>query len=234
MDVKIIACVLDEIVVETDQEIVEQLCEMLESSMLRAAIGLLAPVPVEVVLLVFWLLAIGYNRVVLWQAHVRWTSGRGLCDYASSNFGEKMTIADAEQFQDAFFDAYPQLDAWCQDQMDSDLCWVEEDGVWETRTLCNRIRLWMDLPGASELVNTPIQGTAADIIKIALGNVVKIFEGMDVKIIACIHDEIVVETDQEIAEQVCEMLESSMVKAASALLAPVPVEVDLVVSDCWQ
>lgn len=128
---------------------------------------------------------------------------------------------------------YPQLDAWCQDQMDRELSWVKDDKVWQTRTMCNRLRLWKDAPEGPELVNTPIQGTAADVLKIALGQAVRRFEGMDAKIIACVHDEIVVETDREIATTMRDVLEDTMISAASELLASVPVEVDLTIADSW-
>jgi len=158
----------------------------------------------------------------------------GLRDYAMSNYGHTMSIEDAERFQDAFFDAYPQLDTWCQKQKKRRLHWNEGDEVWETRTLCNRIRLWKDeSPSGPELLNTPIQGTAADIIKIALARVVRSFVEIDATIVACVHDEIIVETNEDIAEEVSEMLEQIMEDAARVLLDPVPVKVDVDISDSW-
>lgn len=83
------------------------------------------------------------------------------------------------------------------------------------------------------MVNTPIQGTAADIVKTALGLVVAESQDLDAIIVACVHDEIVVETNGDMAEEVARVLEQTMEEAARDLLDPVPVEVDVQISDSW-
>lgn len=64
--------------------------------------------------------------------------------------------------------------------------------------------------------NAPIQGTAADIIKIAM---IRVFERLkedvpNAKLILQVHDELIVECDEKDAEKVCELLETEMENAA--------------------
>lgn len=65
--------------------------------------------------------------------------------------------------------------------------------------------------------NAPIQGTAADIIKIAM---IKVSERLkkeipEAKLILQVHDELIVEAPEEKAKEVCKILETEMEKAAS-------------------
>lgn len=65
-------------------------------------------------------------------------------------------------------------------------------------------------------LNTPIQGTAADIIKIAM---IKTYEklkdqGLDAKIILQIHDEIIIESSEEDKEKAHDILKECMENAA--------------------
>ena len=64
--------------------------------------------------------------------------------------------------------------------------------------------------------NAPIQGTAADIIKIAM---IRVYERLkteqpDARLILQVHDELIVECNEENAEKVCGMLEYEMENAA--------------------
>ena len=76
--------------------------------------------------------------------------------------------------------------------------------------------------------NAPIQGTAADIIKIAM---VKIFERLEkelpsAKLIMQVHDELIIEVEKDKAEKAAEILKTEMENAADmrvTLLADVNV-----------
>ena len=70
-------------------------------------------------------------------------------------------------------------------------------------------------------LNTPIQGTAADIIKIAMINVSKKLreENLKAKLILQVHDELIVECPEEEVEQVKEILCREM-EGAAALSVP--------------
>jgi DNA polymerase-1 len=61
-------------------------------------------------------------------------------------------------------------------------------------------------------LNTPIQGTAADIIKLAMLRVRDALRdaGLDARLILQVHDELIVETPEAEAEQVCRLVEAEM------------------------
>jgi len=84
--------------------------------------------------------------------------------------------------------------------------------------------------------NTPIQGSSADITKIALVNLRERIkkEGLNSIPIHTVHDEIVVEADVAEAEQTAKILEEEMVRAGRELLKKVPVKVEVVVSGIWE
>ena len=71
--------------------------------------------------------------------------------------------------------------------------------------------------GERVAMNTPIQGTAADIIKIAMVNVHRELKnaGLKSKLILQVHDELIIEAPKSEAEKAKEILEECMVKAAS-------------------
>ena len=81
-------------------------------------------------------------------------------------------------------------------------------------------------------MNSPIQGTAADIIKIAMVEVDRRLrrEGLKSRLILQIHDELLVETDQAEIEQVETILKEEMDGAAKL---SVPLEVDMKVGNSW-
>jgi DNA polymerase-1 len=71
--------------------------------------------------------------------------------------------------------------------------------------------------GERVAMNTPIQGTAADLIKIAMIRVDHALKkaGLEAKLILQIHDELMVEAPVAEAEQVMALLEKEMVGAAT-------------------
>ncbi len=84
--------------------------------------------------------------------------------------------------------------------------------------------------------NTPIQGSSADMIKYALVYIYdKIREkGYDACPVHTVHDEILVEVRSKQAEEVRDLVEKEMIRAAKVLLKKVPVKVDAKVSDVWE
>jgi DNA polymerase I len=154
-------------------------------------------------------------------------SAAGLVIDARVKYGVKMTKKEAESHIKAFFNGYPQLAAWYRKTMASK--------ARETRTLSGRRRLWpgSQQPPPTELLNTPVQGTGADCMKRALGMLPERLEGTGAKIIATIHDEIIVEAPEERAQEVEGILKETMEEAASTYLTHVPVAVDVSVGDSW-
>ncbi len=67
--------------------------------------------------------------------------------------------------------------------------------------------------GERAAMNMPLQGTAADIIKIAMLNVSKALEGMKSRLILQVHDELIVETAEDEIERVKALLKDKMENA---------------------
>ena len=81
-------------------------------------------------------------------------------------------------------------------------------------------------------MNSPIQGTAADIMKIAMLRVAKALkeQGLKTKILLQIHDELLLEAPVEEAETAAEILKQEMMSAAELL---VPLSVEVKTGDNW-
>ena len=81
--------------------------------------------------------------------------------------------------------------------------------------------------------NTPIQGTSADILKRALRLLRVELKGTNAKIVNIIHDEIVVETAGDEAEEVARKVERTMCAAGEEYLKTVPVKVETDIAEEW-
>ena len=81
-------------------------------------------------------------------------------------------------------------------------------------------------------MNSPIQGTAADIIKIATIRVNQALrkENLRSRLVLQVHDELLIETAKEEVEQVSAILEREMRQAA---VLSVPLEVDMHTGENW-
>ncbi len=88
-------------------------------------------------------------------------------------------------------------------------------------TLFGRRRILKELTSANHNIrsfgeraamNTPIQGTAADIIKLAMNRAAQALSeaGLDAQLILQVHDELIVEAKEEIAEQAAKILQEAM------------------------
>jgi len=111
------------------------------------------------------------------------------------------------------------------------------------RTLAGRVRKFGNTSGLGsvergalrrEAMNYPIQGSSADIAKLALAYVREELEGLDARLINCIHDEFVVECAEEIAPEVAERTKAAMTRAGEEILEKVPVEVEVARSREWR
>jgi DNA polymerase I-like protein with 3'-5' exonuclease and polymerase domains len=83
--------------------------------------------------------------------------------------------------------------------------------------------------------NCFIQGSAADVTKMAMIYVYDelLERGLDAKILMVIHDELVLEVEESIAEEVKILLEDCMIRGFTFYFKDVPMVVDAVVSDAW-
>jgi DNA polymerase I-like protein with 3'-5' exonuclease and polymerase domains len=142
-------------------------------------------------------------------------STKGLPYYAFKNFGiEDMTSDEAEEYVAAFYDLYPRI----REYHDSTLAELNETGSVDRRTLTGRLRA--DITNRNEAINAPVQGTAADGLKAAMALVykrLKRFGGLAV-MVNTLHDEILVECDEEDGEEVRKLVVDAMLEAMDKLL----------------
>ncbi|HBB71086.1 MAG TPA: DNA polymerase I [Ruminococcus sp.] len=81
-------------------------------------------------------------------------------------------------------------------------------------------------------MNTPVQGTAADLIKIAMVNVYRRLkkEGLDARLILQIHDELIIESSRECADRCAVLLREEMMNVCEM---KVPLSVDVHEGESW-
>ena len=149
----------------------------------------------------------------------------GLQQYAQQNYGVNMSLEQATEFRERFFKAYTGISRWHQS--------IKAHLPKEGRTLAGRKFVYYEKGGLPGYYNTPIQGTAADIVKKALGLLIERFIGTDVYIVGIVHDEILLESPAEEAQSVAALLKSTMEEAANSLLPNVPTQVDVLISESW-
>jgi DNA polymerase-1 len=59
-------------------------------------------------------------------------------------------------------------------------------------------------------VNSPIQGTAADLIKLAMVRIDRLLSGLQTKLLLQVHDELVLESPPEEADQISKLVKTEM------------------------
>jgi DNA polymerase-1 len=105
-------------------------------------------------------------------------------------------------------------------------------GAGETRTLSGRRRLAVGK--GTEMLNSPIQGTASDIIKTALAQVwADRTAWPNAELILCVHDELDFVCPEADAEPVAAWAAEHMLAAAAAYLPDVPGEVEVAIGPSW-
>lgn len=158
----------------------------------------------------------------------------GISDYGLSK-DLNITRKEAKDYIEKYLATYPEVKIY----MDNIVKLGERQGYVET--LFNRRRYIPELNsknfnirsfGERVALNTPIQGTAADIIKIAMVNIFEEFtkRKLKSKLILQVHDELIVETADDELQEVKDLLTSTMEKAISLII---PLKVDVEVGDSW-
>jgi DNA polymerase I len=150
----------------------------------------------------------------------------GLRAYAQQSYGVTLTSEQAVTFRQRFFAAYAGVAAW-QSQIREGL------PLTESRTLSGRRRQWTELPRMAALYNTPVQGRAADIMKRALMALPQALQGTGAILVACIHDELIVEVPEDRAPAVAHILKIVMEEAGQAYLAHIPALADVRMGSSW-
>ncbi|MCY3991167.1 MAG: DNA polymerase I [Caldilineaceae bacterium] len=155
--------------------------------------------------------------------------------YGVSAFGlssrTNMDPTEAQQFLDQYFATYPNVRKY----IDETIRKAVEEGFVET--LLGRRRIFLELQGnlpynqrqalERQAINAPIQGTAADITKLAMINLHdRIKEaGLKAKMLLQVHDELVLEVPHEELDVVAPLVRTEM-ESAFELIVPLRVDVE--------
>lgn len=136
--------------------------------------------------------------------------------YGTTSFGLSKRLnnnkKEAENYMSNYFKLYPEIKQYMKNTID----FASKNGY--TETLFGR-KCYIDLANSKNIrkqflerlaINSPIQGTGADIIKMATVELQKKLKDFDAKILLQIHDELVIEVKEEIANNVAKIVKDTM------------------------
>jgi DNA polymerase-1 len=158
--------------------------------------------------------------------------------YGISSFGLAANLGISRKEAEAYIKAYFERYAGVKRFIDETIAKTRETGV--ARTLFGRERPIPDInsrnPNARGFaertaVNSPIQGTAADLIKVAMVRIDRALAGYESKLLLQVHDELVLEAPAGEIEEVKQLVKREM-EGAFALDVPMLVEVGT--GDNWR
>ena len=157
--------------------------------------------------------------------------------YGISSYGlsEDLSISpkEAKKYIDHYFETYPKI----KEFLDGTVAKAKEEGC--VRTLYNRRRPVPELSSSNFMqrafgeriaMNSPLQGTAADIMKIAMIRVDRRLRSMKSRILLQVHDELLIETAPDELEAVKQILQEEMTGAAEL---SVNLEIDVHDGENW-
>lgn len=142
--------------------------------------------------------------------------------YGMSSFGLSQDLSvskkEAAEYIEKYFATYPSIKAY----LDGLVAFAKENGY--VTTMCGRKRPIPEIKSSNFMqrsfgeriaMNSPIQGTAADIIKIAMLRVDKILreEGFKSRLLLQVHDELLIEAHKDEVDEVCTLLKEEMENA---------------------
>jgi DNA polymerase I len=147
--------------------------------------------------------------------------------YAAQS-GKVITLSEAKIAHTAFHSAYPRLRQWHRERA----AMVEEGWCYVRTPMGRRRLLSYDDAQMMACANTLIQGAGADILKLSIA---KLSEHLldDAYLIACVHDEIILEVKIDKVNHYKNILENCMKEAAESILKKVPAKADASVGDTW-
>ena len=159
--------------------------------------------------------------------------------YGVSAFGlsnqTDLSRSEAKELIDTYYETYPKLKAYMSAQVD----FAREHGYVET--VLNRRRYLKDINSRNAMVrsgaernavNAPIQGSAADIIKLAMINIHKRFEkeNFTSKMLLQVHDELVFDVHKDELETIKPIIKYEM---ENAFKMSVPLDVEMDIGENW-
>ena len=159
----------------------------------------------------------------------------GISDFALAK-NISVSRAEARAFIDRYFERYPGIKAY----MDGAVAEGKEKGY--VTTLMQRRRYLPELASANYnlrsfgercAMNSPIQGTAADIIKLAMIAVARALDGQKLRarLILQVHDELIIEAPEDEVEAVKALLKDCM---EGVVQLTVPLRTDISVGGDWR
>ena len=159
--------------------------------------------------------------------------------YGVSAFGlsnqTDLSRSEAKELIDTYYETYPKLKEYMSTQVE----FARKKGYVET--VLNRRRYLKDINSANAMVrsgaernavNAPIQGSAADIIKLAMINIYNRFEkeGFKSKMLLQVHDELVFDAHKDELETIRPIIKYEM---ENAFKLSVPLDVELGIGENW-
>ena len=159
--------------------------------------------------------------------------------YGISSFGLSQDLSitrkEATEYIEKYFATYPKIKSYLDGEVEK----AKKDGY--VTTMFGRRRPVPELKSSNFMqrsfgervaMNSPIQGTAADIIKIAMIRVNEALRKANLRsrLILQVHDELLIETAREELEEVSRILKEEMLGAAKLA---VPLEVDMHTGENW-
>jgi len=159
--------------------------------------------------------------------------------YGVSAFGlsnqTDLSRSEAKELIDTYYETYPKLKAYMAAQVD----FARDHGYVET--VLNRRRYLKDINSRNAVVrnaaernavNAPIQGSAADIIKLAMINIYKRFEkeNFKSKMLLQVHDELVFDAHKDELEIIKPIIKFEM---ENAFKMSVPLDVEIGIGNNW-
>ncbi|MEN8695236.1 MAG: DNA polymerase I [Akkermansiaceae bacterium] len=159
--------------------------------------------------------------------------------YGISAFGLSQRLGiprgEASEIITTYFQEYPAIKTFMETTVEE----ARKKGFVET--LSGRKRSMMELQNSNQTIranaeraaiNSPIQGTAADMIKIAMIKVAKLLEGRKTKMILQVHDELLFDLHEDEKDELIPLIKSVM-ETAMTLPHDVPVRIDTGLGSNW-
>ena len=158
----------------------------------------------------------------------------GISDFSLSQ-DLHITKKEAAEYMEIYFDRYPKIKGYLDGLIEE----AKENGY--VLTILNRRRFIPEIKSSNRIVkalgerlamNAPIQGSAADIIKLAMVNVYNKLREKELKskIILQVHDELILNVKKDELEEVKNIVKNEMEKV---LEMKVPLEVDINIGKTW-
>jgi len=159
--------------------------------------------------------------------------------YGISSFGLSedlgISVKEAKEFINKYFETYPGV----KDYMNKEIADATEKGY--VKTIMNRKRIIDELKSSNYMVrgmgermalNTPIQGSASDILKKAMVDINNIFEEKNIKskMLLQVHDELIFNVYNDEIDIVKDIVYDTM---SNAYKLSVPLDVDIEIGESW-